>query len=150
MKHKLTAGLLAAMMLLVQGVLGGMAGVAAGIPQKDNPNLRAVVYGNSEFAIEMYKKVGAAGEKGNIFFSPLSISTALSMTYAGARGETAKQMADTLRFKLTASDQHAAFGALAAALETGQQKLPLEISNALWGSRDMHSNRNPRIGEKGL
>ena len=135
MKHKLTAGLLAAMMLLIQCVWGGMAGVAAGIPQKDNPNLRAVVYGNSEFAVEMYKKVSAAGEAGNIFFSPLSISTALSMTYAGARGETARQMADTLRFKLAAPDQHAAFGALAAALKPDNKNYRLEISNALWGQQ---------------
>lgn len=135
MKHKLTAGLLAGMFLLIQCVWGGMAGVAAGIPQKDNPNLRAVVYGNSEFAVEMYKKVGAAGEAGNIFFSPLSISTALSMTYAGARGETARQMADTLRFKLAAPDQHAAFGALAAALKPDNKNYRLEISNALWGQQ---------------
>jgi serpin B len=123
------------MFLLVQCVLGGMAGVAAGIPQKDNPNLRAVVYGNSEFAVEMYKKAGASGEAGNIFFSPLSISTALSMTYAGARGETAKQMADTLRFKLAPSDQHAAFGALAKALKSDSKNYRLEISNALWGQQ---------------
>ncbi len=135
MRHKLTAGLLAGMFLLVQCVLGGMAGVAAGIPQKDNPNLRAVVYGNSEFAVEMYKKAGASGEAGNIFFSPLSISTALSMTYAGARGETARQMADTLRFKLAPADQHAAFGALAAALKSDNKNYRLEISNALWGQQ---------------
>ena len=135
MRHKLTAGLLAAMFLLVQCVWGGMAGVAAGIPQKDNPNLRTLVYGNSEFAVEMYKKVGASGEAGNIFFSPLSISTALSMTYAGARDNTAKQMADTLRFKLAAADQHAAFGALAAALKPDNKNYRLEISNALWGQQ---------------
>ena len=68
MRHKLTAGLLAGMFLLVQCVLGGMAGVAAGIPQKDNPNLRAVVYGNSDFAVAMYKQIGSSGEAGNIFF----------------------------------------------------------------------------------
>ena len=135
MRHKLTAGLLAAMFLLVQCVWGGMAGVAAGIPQKDNPNLRTLVYGNSEFAVEMYKKVGVSGEAGNIFFSPLSISTALSMTYAGARDNTAKQMADTLRFKLPAADQHAAFGALAAALKPDNKNYRLEISNALWGQQ---------------
>ena len=135
MRHKLTAGLLAGMFLLVQCVLGGMAGVAAGIPQKDNPNLRAVVYGNSDFAVAMYKQIGSSGEAGNIFFSPLSISTALSMTYAGARGETAKQMADALRFTLPPPEQHAAFGALAAALKPDGKNVRLEISNALWGQQ---------------
>ena len=131
MKLKMTALLLAGVFLLI----GGLTGFAASIPQKDNPNLRTLVYGNSDFAVAMYKKVGAADETANIFFSPLSISTALSMTYAGARGETARQMADTLRFKLSPSDQHAAFGALAAALRTDNKNYRLEISNALWGQQ---------------
>ena len=46
----------------------------------------------------MYKSLAA--EKGNLVFSPYSISLALAMTYAGARGETERQMADTLHFLL--------------------------------------------------
>ena len=55
--------------------------------------------GNSAFALDLYQ---ALREKdGNLFYSPHSISLALAMTYAGARGETAKQMADAASVGLT-------------------------------------------------
>lgn len=51
-----------------------------------------LVEGNSAFAFELYQAL--RGEEGNLFYSPYSISLALAMTYAGANGETAQQMAD--------------------------------------------------------
>ena len=45
---------------------------------------------NQAFALALYQHLKAS--EGNLFFSPYSISTALAMTYAGARGETEKQM----------------------------------------------------------
>ena len=59
------------------------------VPPED---LKALVDGNNQFAIDHYKKL-AETEKGNIVFSPYSISSALAMTYAGARGQTAEEMA---------------------------------------------------------
>ena len=56
--------------------------------------LAALVRGNNAFALDLYKQLGK--KEGNLFFSPYSISTALGMTYAGARGNTAKEMAQTL------------------------------------------------------
>ena len=49
------------------------------------------------FALDVYDLL-AEGGKENIFFSPYSISSALAMTYAGAGGETALEMANALRF----------------------------------------------------
>ena len=57
-----------------------------------------VAQGNNSFAADLYKKL--AGNDGNLFLSPFSIRTALSMTYAGARGETAEQFARTLHVTL--------------------------------------------------
>ena len=57
-----------------------------------------LVEGNSAFAFELYRALRESD--GNFFYSPYSISAALAMTYAGARGETAQQMADTLHFLL--------------------------------------------------
>ena len=57
-----------------------------------------LVRGNSAFAFDLYRTLSA--EDGNMFFSPYSISIALGMTFAGARGETESQMADTLHFML--------------------------------------------------
>jgi serpin B len=51
--------------------------------------------GNNAFATDLYAKL-AAKRQGNLFFPPNSIQTALTMTYAGARGTTATQMATDL------------------------------------------------------
>ena len=50
---------------------------------------RAVVEGNNHFALHLYARL-RADQPDNLFFSPGSLSTALAMTYAGARGETAR------------------------------------------------------------
>ena len=73
-----------------------------------------LVEGNSAFAFELYQAL--KGEEGNLFYSPYSISLALAMTYAGAHGETAEQMADTLQFLLDQDKLHPAFNWLDAEL----------------------------------
>jgi serine protease inhibitor len=57
-----------------------------------------LVEGNGAFAFDLYQAL--KGQEGNLFYSPYSISLALAMTYAGARGQTAQQMADVLHFSL--------------------------------------------------
>jgi len=71
---------------------------------------------------------------GNLFFSPFSISTALSMTYAGARGETESQMASVLRFALADDELHVAFAELQAGLEKAEAGggILLKIANSLF------------------
>jgi serpin B len=100
-------------------------------------DLDALVAGNTQFALDLYARLGAQ-DPGNIFCAPQSISTALAMTYAGARAETAEQMARTLRFAPGIRDLHAAFAALAEALPTtaeDERKTTLAIANRLWGQR---------------
>ena len=67
-------------------------------------------------------------------FSPYSISTALAMTYGGARGETAKQMAQTLHFIQPPDQLHPAFAALVADFNAAQKKgeIQLAVANSLW------------------
>jgi serine protease inhibitor len=91
-----------------------------------------LVQSNTEFALALYDRLRTA--EGNLFFSPYSISTALAMTYAGARGETAVQMAQTLRFQLDEAVLHPAFGHLEAMLNEIEQKgdIHLRVANALW------------------
>jgi serpin B len=60
-----------------------------------------IVAGNNKFALELYAKLRS--EEGNLFFSPYSISTALAMAHAGARGQTEAQMAGVLHFPLLQS-----------------------------------------------
>jgi serpin B len=91
-----------------------------------------LVQSNTEFALALYNRLRPAA--GNLFFSPYSISTALAMTYAGARGETAVQMAQTLRFHMDEAALHPAFGHLEAMLNEIEQKgdIQLRVANALW------------------
>jgi len=51
---------------------------------------------NNLFALDLYKKISNNQE--NLFYSPYSISTALAMTYAGARGITEKEMSTVMHF----------------------------------------------------
>ncbi|AKT42193.1 serpin family protein [Chondromyces crocatus] len=101
--------------------------------------LTALVEGNTSFALSLYGHLGA--ESGNLFYSPYSISTALAMTWAGARAQTEDDMAATLGFTLPQQQLHNAFNALDLALSSrgqgakGADGLPfrLHASNALWG-----------------
>jgi serpin B len=73
---------------------------------------------------------------GNLAFSPLSISTALAMVYAGAGGETAAQMASTLHLAgLDPNAVAAAFGSLLADLNSAGKagNFDLSVADALWG-----------------
>jgi len=101
-----------------------------------------LVEGNSAFAFELYQALRE--EEGNLFYSPYSISLALAMTYAGARDETAQQMADTLHFLLGQEKLHPTFNWLDAELakrgEGAEGKdgegFRLNIVNAIWGQKD--------------
>ena len=86
----------------------------------------------NEFAIDLYKKISTESSE-NIFFSPLSISMALGMTYAGAQGETKVEMSNVLNFPLEDKPLHALFGKLQSEL-MGQESKGVEISiaNQLW------------------
>ena len=57
------------------------------LPRVPAADLNAAVQGNNAFAIDLYRQL-ATKERANenIFFSPFSITAAMAMTYAGARG----------------------------------------------------------------
>ena len=75
-------------------------------------------------------------QDGNLFFSPESISTALAMTYAGARGDTAAEMAKTLHFTLPPERLHPAMGALLSDLNAAHKGYQLRVADALWAQQD--------------
>ena len=99
--------------------------------------------GNQAFSAEAYLYLAGA-DAGNLVLSPASIRLALAMTWAGADGDTAVQMADALHLDFPADRMHAALNAIDALLDSrnreeapgpdGQErKVVLTISNALWG-----------------
>lgn len=96
-------------------------------------DLGGVVRGNNLFALALYDEL-RKNEVGNVFFSPFSISAALSMTYAGAKGETAEQMREVLRLQVPDEAYHATFGALLADLAGPKNRgYELSIANRLFG-----------------
>jgi serpin B len=108
-----------------------------------------LVEGNNAFAFELYQQLAATNE-GNILYSPYSISVALAMTYAGARGDTEQQMRDTLHFDLPQAALHPAFNALSVEFTNRAEEytaydveaLQLNIANALWGEQTLPFNPN--------
>jgi len=68
------------------------------VAQKGDAPTKQAVEANSDFAVDLYHQLAKENAGENLFFSPYSISSALAMTAEGARGETAKEMGDVLRF----------------------------------------------------
>ena len=104
--------------------------------------LATVVEGNNQFALDLYQRLGQ--KPGNKFFSPYSISTALGMTYAGAKGQTAQEMASTLHFNLKNEQLHPAFGDLIGKLQGVNKKRDFQLTtaNSLWGNLNLNLNAN--------
>jgi serpin B len=108
-------------------------------PLLETGELEELVRGNTRFACDLFGRI--RGTERNIFLSPHSISTALAMTYAGARGTTEQQMAGVLHFTLPQDRLHNAFNALDLELAKRPQAVEkdgfkLNICNAAWGQKD--------------
>lgn len=114
------------------------------------PNdIKVVVKGSNSFGLDMYLQL--RDEPGNIFFSPYSISTALAMTCAGARGQTEKEMAEVLNVPTTINTAcagrasspwpqeryHAAFCEIVNQLNTRGEEGPCTfiVANAFWAQQ---------------
>jgi serpin B len=97
---------------------------------------RDVAAGNNAFAFDLYASVAAAA--GNVFLSPFSVSAALALTYAGARGETARQMEQTLHFDLESVKLHSGFARLMERFNAADQSYQLAVANALWGQEGLN------------
>ncbi len=110
-------------LLNTDGQLNGTAGqLLAAVPGEPPQNVALTA--NNGFAFEMYRRL--AEEDGNIFFSPYSISVALSMTVEGARGRTAEQMAAALQVPEKARP-----------VGSGAQKIPMDFLALHTGHRDL-------------
>ncbi len=89
---------------------------------------------NNTFAFDLYAQLGKSNENQNLFFSPYSISSALAMTFAGAKGNTRAQMAKALRFSLPGNRLHEAFYGIDSRLYEIRKAAhaKLAVANSLW------------------
>jgi serpin B len=110
-------------------------------PQVPAADATTLASDNAAFAFDMYGKL--KDPTSNVIFSPVSISLALAMTYAGAATTTATEMAQALHFTLPPERLHQAFNALDQALASRGQGLVgadggpmrLDIANSAWLER---------------
>jgi serpin B len=124
-------------------------------PDVSTADLDRLVADNTDFALDMYRELRKTS--GNFFYSPHSVSIALAMTWAGARGDTEAEMASALHFSLGQERLHPAFNALDLALASrgrdAQNKdgepFALRVVNALWGQQD-HPFRSEFLDELAL
>ncbi|KAG9347880.1 hypothetical protein JZ751_003897 [Albula glossodonta] len=90
---------------------------------------------NTNFSLNLFKKISDVNKTGNIFYSPFSISSALAMVYLGARGNTATQMSQTLHFHKAEDDIHAGFRKLISDLNKENAPYALSLANRLYGEQ---------------
>lgn len=114
-------------------------------PDIDDSAVRSIVHQANGFTFDLYRQLLEHGDEANLFASPLSVTTAMAMAYAGARGETAQEMGEALRYEVDDDELHDAMGRLLALLddrggEAGDDEEgdPFELSlvNSAWGQAD--------------
>lgn len=94
-----------------------------------------VVGANNQFAFDFYSRLkNKEGE--NIFFSPYSISSALVMTYEGARGKTAQEMRSVFYFPEDDNLRRKEYATIIDEMNKKDKKYKLHVANALWAEKD--------------
>ncbi len=124
----------------------GAALSKSGLARATSPspaNIAKLGEGNRVFAFDLYKQAASANAGANLVLSPYSVSTALAMTYAGARTATESEIKATLHFALEQAPLAEAFNATDLALQSRGQGLAgaddtpfqLNVGNSLWAQR---------------
>jgi serpin B len=116
-------------------------------PTVDDQEVAAYVRGCTAFGLDLLAELVASDPDRNLMLSPLGLSGALAMTWAGARGETERRMRETLHYPHGKDRLHAAVGALQYDLDRrgrsvqhrefprvwNVNRFELGLANALWG-----------------
>ena len=135
MKKAVTAIIL--LLVFTGFIMGREVGPGSKDKQKETKALKQegcpVAEGNNKFAFDMLKSLQEEDRENSIFFSPYSISTALSMLLNGASGEARKEMAASLYYEgIDLEKLNGRQLALKKSLEKGGEKVELSIANSLW------------------
>ncbi|HRW77622.1 MAG TPA: serpin family protein, partial [Candidatus Sabulitectum sp.] len=107
-------------------------------PIPDSVADSSLTAGNGRFAVELFREISRESQGDNIFFSPFSISMAMGMTWNGATGETARQMASVLNFDMPVYFVNRSFERITERIssgtagEMGGEPLTMTVSNGIW------------------
>ena len=113
-------------------------------PAASEVDIARLADGHRTFAFDLHQAL--RGASGNLIYSPYSLSLSFGMLAAGARGDTARQIAETLHFRLPPVALHPAVNALDLAVRSGAgsragdavpagRAYQLAIANALWSQQ---------------
>ncbi|KAK6490679.1 serpin B6-like [Huso huso] len=97
--------------------------------------MESLASANTSFALDLFKKLSNDRKAENIFYSPLSISSALAMVYLGARGNTASEMAQSICFNKSKDDVHSGFSTLISDINKQGAPYKLCLANRLYGEK---------------
>jgi len=113
--------------------------VSRSVVTENDPRISSQASNINQFSVKMYSEL-VKEENGNLFFSPYSITAALGMTDAGAKGETDLQIRKALQVSLEGEDFHAGINGLDQSLKSHAQateNLELNIVNSIWAQKDL-------------
>jgi len=116
-----------------QELMGGLAYIKN--PKVSNEELKALAEAQNRFAVDLYKQLST--DSGNLFFSPYSLYSALTMSFAGAKQATAGEMITTLHLPYTSTKIHQVMNGLTQRLLSSAMLGDIElfkfsIANAVW------------------
>ncbi|XP_058234839.1 leukocyte elastase inhibitor-like isoform X1 [Hemibagrus wyckioides] len=105
---------------------------------------------NTTFALHLFSKIKEGNKTNNIFYSPLSISSALAMVSLGAAGNTATQMSEVLCFSKAGKPKSVQPVAVQQAQQTQKFQLPATLQKTLQQNKakdDIHASFNKLMSE---
>uniref|UniRef100_A0A8C2CPH8 Serpin domain-containing protein n=1 Tax=Cyprinus carpio TaxID=7962 RepID=A0A8C2CPH8_CYPCA len=92
---------------------------------------------NTRFSLNLFKKINVENSSKNVFYSPISISSALAMVTLGAKGNTAAQMFQVISHLciFMVNQIHSSFNKLMSELNKPGAPYVLSIANRLYGEQ---------------
>jgi len=147
MKHNRAGLVLLASVVIIATVLAGCTGFQDAASPKPTPPAGedipeaggndSVAAGNNRFAFDLYQQLrnDPAYAEENLFFSPYSISSALAITYEGARGRTADEIKTVFRLPADDTARREGFLAIDAGINSEDSGYTLRTANALWAEK---------------
>jgi len=100
---------------------------------ESEPDINSVVNSSNQFAFDLYSNL--KGKEGNIFFSPYSLSTAMAMTYEGARGQTAEEIRQVFHYSEDIEILRRGYAETINQINKQDKKYELHTANALWAQK---------------
>lgn len=102
-----------------------------------------VIKGNTEFAFNLFRELNKEDEYNNIFISPLSVSTVLTMTYQGAKNSTRDGMTEALNYQnMDIQQLNESYQSLLRYLGQIDKKVELNINNSIWVRQGKEINQD--------